>query len=98
MILPPGTILQRMYFKERLRDVPCGTFVEVGAGRGLLSNMLLNLGWIGSAYELNPDSVAIAADVNHAAIAAKRFRLSNDDWLESETRRAGGPYRFLHGA
>lgn len=84
MILPPGTILQQMYFKERLRQVPRGSFVEVGAGQGILSNTLLGLGWKGSAYELNPESVAIAAELNSAALSAGRFRLCEGDWLEAE--------------
>lgn len=73
-----------MYFKERLREVPRGRFVEVGAGQGFLSNTLLNLGWNGSAYELNTQSVAIAAEINRAALSAGRFRLIDDDWLTSE--------------
>lgn len=49
MILPPGTILQQMYFKERLRALSCGRFVEVGAGQGVVSKTLLDLGWSGRA-------------------------------------------------
>ena len=30
MTLPPGTILQIMYVKERLREIPPSTFVEIG--------------------------------------------------------------------
>lgn len=85
MIQPPGTILQSMYFKERLKGVQPGRFVEVGAGRGLLSNSLLEMGWEGSAYELNAESVAIAADVNRAAIEARRFNLIENDWLDSQS-------------
>jgi SAM-dependent methyltransferase len=84
VILPPGTILQQMYFKERLRELPCGSFVEVGAGQGILSNTLLDLGWKGSAYELNPQSVAIAAKLNRAALSDGRFRLFEGDWLDSD--------------
>jgi len=81
VIQPPGTILQSMYFKERLPGIRPGKFVEVGAGRGFLSNSLLGLGWQGSAYELNPESIAVAADVNRAAIDAGRFNLVKNDWL-----------------
>ena len=35
MILPPGTLLQQMYFGERLRALPPGEFVEIGAGKVL---------------------------------------------------------------
>lgn len=85
MIQPPGTILQSMYFTERMQELQPGIFVEVGAGRGHLSNSLLGLGWEGSAYELNPESTAIAADVNRSAVEARRFNLINSDWLGAES-------------
>ena len=46
-VLPPGTLLQHMYLRERLRDRPAGTFVEVGVGSGHMSRLLLDLGWSG---------------------------------------------------
>ncbi len=41
MILAPGAILQRMYFRERLARLAPGRFVEVGAGQAHLSGVLL---------------------------------------------------------
>jgi SAM-dependent methyltransferase len=85
MILPPGTILQQMYLKERLRDVPPGRFVEVGAGQGIVSKTLLDLGWNGCAFDLNGESLAIAAQVNRAAVAEGRYRVAERDWLQAES-------------
>ena len=86
MILPPGTILQQMYLKERLHGTPPGTFVEVGAGQGIVSRTLLGLGWKGRAYDLNPASLEVAAQVNADAVAEGRYTTKHGDWLEE----AGG--------
>lgn len=82
MILPPGTILQQMYFKERLRALSCGRFVEVGAGQGVVSKTLLDLGWSGRAYDLNGESLAAAAEINRAAISEGRYGVQQRDWLD----------------
>jgi hypothetical protein len=64
-----------MYEKERLREVPRGNFFEMGTGQGLLSATLLNPGWSGSGYELNSQSLFVAAEINRLAIAGGRYRL-----------------------
>lgn len=87
MILPPGTILQQMYLKERLRGTPAGTFVEVGAGQGIVSRTLLDLGWKGTAYDLNADSLEVAARVNADAVAEGRYTTRHGNWLDE---RGGG--------
>lgn len=51
--LPPGTILQLMYLRTRLAQLPVGTFVEVGGGDGYLTMMLLSMGWCGITIELD---------------------------------------------
>jgi SAM-dependent methyltransferase len=82
VILPPGTILQQMYFKERLRRLRPGRFVDVGAGQGIVSRALLDLGWNGVAYDLNGESLAIAAQVNRNEISEGRYRIIERDWLD----------------
>jgi SAM-dependent methyltransferase len=84
MILPPGTILQQMYFKERMRALERGRFVEVGAGAGVVSKTLLDLGWSGRAYDLNQESLALAAELNRAAVSAGRYAVQQRDWLATE--------------
>lgn len=88
MILPPGTILQQMYFKERLRALPCGRFIEVGAGQGIASKTLLDLGWSGRAYDLNAQSLAVAAQLNRVAVSQGRYELEQRDWLDVATPEA----------
>ena len=69
MIMPPGTLLQQMYFRERLRRLAPGRFVEVGAGQGVVSRTLLDFGWRGRAYDLNGEALAAAAELNRAALS-----------------------------
>lgn len=80
--LPPGTILQRLYFKERLRRWPAGRFVEVGAGEGVLCESLLQHGWRGTAFDLNAAALERAAVRNAAALEAGRLELVAGNWLE----------------
>ena len=81
MILPPGTILQRMYLRERLRGRAPGRFVEVGVGHGALSRLLLDLGWTGVGFDLNPTALEKARCLTADAIAAGRYALREGDWL-----------------
>src|SRR5438067_932917 len=70
-----------MYFRERLRRLPRGRFIEVGAGQGIVSKTLLDLGWSGRAYDLNAQSLAAAAELNRRAVAEGRYELEQRDWL-----------------
>jgi SAM-dependent methyltransferase len=81
LILPPGTILQHMYVRERMRRLPPGTFIEVGCGRGTLSKLLLDLGWCGRAYDLNPAAVDAALRLNANAVSEHRYEAHVADWL-----------------
>lgn len=83
MILPPGTLLQQMYFKERLRALSRGRFIEVGAGQGIVSKTLLDLGWSGRAYDLNAQSLALASELNRTAVAEGRYAVEQRDWLDA---------------
>jgi SAM-dependent methyltransferase len=83
LILPPGTLLQQMYFRERLRALPHGRFIEVGAGQGIVSKTLLDLGWNGRAYELNAQALAAAAALNRTAVSQGRYELEQRDWLDA---------------
>jgi len=83
VVLPPGTVLQQMYLKERLAAIPAGRFIEVGTGQGQLSRLLLNAGWTGTGYDLNPESLACARVANAEAIQAGRYDLQCGNWLET---------------
>ncbi len=81
-VLPPGTLLQLMYVRSRLRRLAPGTFVEIGVGQGVLSRLLLDLGWRGAGFDLNEQAVQAAAALNADAIAQHRYELRAGDWLE----------------
>jgi SAM-dependent methyltransferase len=87
VILPPGTILQFMYFKERLKGKKPGNFIEVGVGQGNLSKLLLEAGWKGTGYELNPESIQKALQVNRAAVARGQYEVKKSDWLKSRHKQ-----------
>lgn len=80
---PPGTILQRLYVRERVRHLPPGRFVEVGVGTGGLSRELLSLGWRGEGWDLNPATAERAAATNVDAVAAGRYVVHAGDWVEA---------------
>lgn len=84
MTLPPGTLLQHMYVRERLRGRSPGRFVEVGVGRGELSRVLLDLGWNGIGYDVSDDAVAAAGELNGGHVAEGRYEVRHEDWLNSE--------------
>ena len=80
-VLPPGTILQLMYLKERMSGLKPGTFVEIGAGAGHISHLLLSLGWRGKAYDLS-DSTGEALRKRFAdQIANGVYDVVVGDWL-----------------
>lgn len=81
--LPPGTILQHMYFKERLRHLKPGSFIEIGTGHGILSRVLLQQGWQGVGYDLNERSLTIASQVNQPYIERGHYNVRCSDWLSS---------------
>lgn len=82
MPFPPGTILQRMYLRRRLARLRPGRFIEVGAGEGHLSALLLSAGWCGAGIEEDVASAARARQVNRRAIEQGRYEVVNASWLE----------------
>lgn len=82
-VLPPGTILQHMYLKERLSARRPGTFVEVGVGSGHISRLLVDLGWRGIGYDLSGEALARAEAVLAPELATGRMALQEGNWLEA---------------
>jgi 2-polyprenyl-3-methyl-5-hydroxy-6-metoxy-1,4-benzoquinol methylase len=80
--LPPGTILQYMYLKERLSFLKPGRFVEIGCGHGLITKILLQAGWSGTAYDLNQSALEVARQRNISFVENGRLVLKNQDWLQ----------------
>ncbi|NKK61367.1 methyltransferase domain-containing protein [Rhizobium leguminosarum bv. viciae] len=83
--LPPGTILQLMYLSERLERLQPGRFIEIGAGNGEITSLLLSRGWIGSVYEFDADTTARLKERFADEIVEDRLVLSNSNYVRSET-------------
>ena len=81
MPLPPGTILQQLYLRERLARLKRGMFIEIGPGEGYLSALLLGAGWRGVGIEPDEVSAERARALNREAVADGRYDLLHDDWL-----------------
>jgi len=82
--LPPGTILQLMYLRERLVNIKPGRFIEIGPGSGEISGMLLELGWEGVSYDLEPRTVDRLRDRFRVQISQGRFDARNEDFLQAD--------------
>lgn len=80
-VLPPGTWLQLMYLGERLRRVPAGRFVEIGPGSGEITALLLQLGWQGTSFDLDPHTTARLSERFAAAVSEQRYSAVNADFL-----------------
>jgi SAM-dependent methyltransferase len=77
----PGHVLQHMYLRRRLRRYRGGRFIEVGAGSGLLSSVLLGMGMTGEGIDRNPAACAENEATNHEAVASGRYRIRQDDFF-----------------
>lgn len=81
VVLPPGTLLQLMYLRERIRQIPPGRFIEIGPGSGEGTRLLLAHGWSGCSYDLEEKTIATLRNRFTKEIAEHRFMPINDDYL-----------------
>ena len=88
-VLPPGTILQLMYLRERLENIKPGRFIEIGPGSGEISGLLLELGWSGVSYDLESRTVDRLIDRFRDQISEGRFDARNDDFLQANASSLG---------
>jgi cyclopropane fatty-acyl-phospholipid synthase-like methyltransferase len=79
--LAPGHILQFLYVKQRLRGRGFRTFIDVGAGNGYLSRVLLALGLKGSGFDLNPSACDNNRALNAKALASGGYAVRCADFL-----------------
>ena len=82
-VLPPGTILQLMYLKERLRQLPPGTFVEIGPGQGTITALLLQHGWRGRLFELSAATAAHLRARFAPEISSGQLEVENRSFLDA---------------
>jgi SAM-dependent methyltransferase len=81
-VAAPGTILQRLYLRERVRHLSPGRFIEVGVGRGDLSAELLRFAWRGEGWDLNEEAVRRATETNAEAVKEGRYAVFQGNWLD----------------
>jgi len=80
-ILPPGTLLHLMYLRERIKKMRPGRFVEIGPGAGHVTALLLDAGWTGVAYDLEPSTVSAVVKRFSKEIESGRFHAETRNWL-----------------
>ncbi len=80
----PGNVLQNMYLKHRLRKWAAKgmRFIEMGAGNGHISSILLEAGLHGIGYDLSEKACANNAARNELYIARQQYAVRNADFLE----------------
>jgi cyclopropane fatty-acyl-phospholipid synthase-like methyltransferase len=79
--LPPGTVLQLMYLRERLQQLQPGRFIEVGPGAGEITRLLLELGWSGESFDLDPLTIAALQQRFAAEVTGGRYQAVCQDVL-----------------
>ncbi|HCS29386.1 MAG TPA: class I SAM-dependent methyltransferase [Spongiibacteraceae bacterium] len=80
-VLPPGTLLQLMYLRERLKRINPGRFVEIGPGSGEITQLLLDLGWVGKSYDLEAVTVERLQIRFANEIRKGQYQPDNKDYL-----------------
>lgn len=83
-VLAPGSILQYMYLRERLRLVNIGQFIEIGPGSGEITQLLLELGWKGVCYEMNEPTVNQLKARYAKEIENSQLKIINGDFLKEK--------------
>ncbi len=87
--LPPGTILQLMYLRERLAGVTPGRFVEIGPGAGHITALLLDSGWSGAVFDLEGQTVERLRQRFCAAIEEGRLEVHQADFVAQGVHLSG---------
>jgi SAM-dependent methyltransferase len=82
-VLPPGTLLQLMYLRKRIRQVPPGRFIEIGPGSGEITKLLLDNGWSGCSFDLEARTIEMLKNRFAKEIAEQRFIPINENYLSS---------------
>ena len=83
VVLPHGTLLQLMYLRERIRQVPPGRFIEIGPGSGEITRLLLDHGWSGYSYDLEEKTIGSLQERFGKEISENRFLPLNENYLFS---------------
>lgn len=84
VVLPPGTLLQLLYLKERLIKLPAGNFIEIGPGSGEITALLLELGWRRSSFDLMTATTDALGWRFADVIRDGSFQVRNTDFITAE--------------
>ena len=80
--LAPGSILQNLYLKGRIQKWDKGfSFLEVGAGVGVMSNILLKQGGCGTGIDLNEQACVENALTNRFFIQQGKYQVLHKDFF-----------------
>jgi len=79
--IAPGSILQRMYLKNRLRRGRYKTFCEIGSGNGYVASILLENGMIGKGFDLNKDACKNNTTKNKSFIEDGIYSVKNGNFF-----------------
>ena len=82
--MAPGSILQHMYLKKRLKAKGYRYFCEIGSGEGLLSRLMLNSGMQGIGYDLNPAACDYNANLNKDYIDAGQYQVVHGNFFDQQ--------------
>jgi len=83
--LPPGNILQYIYLKKRLKDLRSNglcSFIEIGCGNGNVSNIFLNMGFMGIGFDLNKSACKNNYIKNEHFISNGKYNVINENFIE----------------
>jgi SAM-dependent methyltransferase len=83
--LAPGTLLQQMYLNERIARLGLrpGRFVDIGAGAGQVSSVLLRRGWNGVGIDLNPSACSRNESTNAQYVSSGSYDVRCGDFLST---------------
>tara|TARA_R100000687_G_C6450305_1_gene164936 strand:- start:1302 stop:2045 length:744 start_codon:yes stop_codon:yes gene_type:complete len=70
-----------MYLRERLKRINPGRFVEIGPGSGEITQLLLDLGWVGKSYDLEAVTVERLQIRFANEIRKGQYQPDNKDYL-----------------
>ncbi len=80
----PGNVLQNMYLKSRLKKWAMRgmRFIEMGAGNGNISNILLEAGLNGIGFDLSEKACANNSRRNEFYLSQQQYAVRNSNFLE----------------
>ena len=87
MEIAPGSILQRMHIKRRLKTFSPKTFCEIGSGNGYMSNLLLKQGLTGVGYDLNASACENNRALNVNFVNDEKYAVHHSDFFYEESNQ-----------